>query len=59
MIDTTMTYLLTSTAIILVALAVTAHEFRRLSNLQGRRNLLALQTAPETSPARVQAPRTR
>jgi hypothetical protein len=59
MIDTTMTYVLTSTAIISVALAVTAYEFRRMSNLQGSRNLLALQMAPETSPDRVQAPRTR
>jgi hypothetical protein len=57
MIDTTMTYVLISNAIILAALAVTAYEFRRMSNLQGRRNLLALQTAPETSPAWVQAPR--
>jgi hypothetical protein len=60
MIDMTMIYVMTFfVTMILVALAVTAYEFRRMSSLQSRRNLLALQTAPEMSPARVQTWRTR
>jgi len=54
MIDISMTHLVTSCiAMILVALAITAYEFLRTSNLQIRRNPLALQTAPEMTPVRV------
>jgi len=54
MIDTTLIFVMTFFATMLtVALAVTAYEFRRMSNLQDRRNLLALQTTPEMSRTRV------
>jgi hypothetical protein len=60
MIDMTMIYVMTfCVAMILVALAVTAHEVRRMSSSQSRRNPLASETAPEMSPARVQTWRTR
>lgn len=60
MIDMTLIYVMTFFAAMLsLALVVTAYEFRRMSNLQSRRNLLALQKAPEMSPARVQTWRTR
>jgi|APFre7841882724_1041349.scaffolds.fasta_scaffold162786_1 hypothetical protein len=54
MIVTTMTYLLTFCfAMVLMGLAITAYEFRRMSNLQSRRTPRALQTAPEMTPVRV------
>ena len=54
MIDTTMTYLLTFCfAMVLMGRAVTAYEFRRMSNVQSRRTPLALQTAREMTPVRV------
>lgn len=53
MIDTTMVYLLTScVAMFLVALAVTAYEFRRMSRRQDN-------TAPEGNLARIRTSRTR
>lgn len=55
MIDTTLIFVLTFFAAMLtVALAVTANEFRRMSNFQQRRSLLALQTAPGMSRTRGQ-----
>ena len=62
MIDMTMTYVLIFCfAMILVALAITAYEVRRMSNLRGRSKPLAWPTAPEMTPVRVrvQARRTR
>ena len=62
MIDMTMTYVLTFCfAMIVVALAITAYELRRMSNLRGRCNRLVRPTAPEMTPVRVrvQARRTR
>lgn len=60
MIDTTLIFVMTFFAAMLtVALGVTAYEFRRMSNLQERRSLLALQTAPGMNPTRIQTWRTR
>jgi hypothetical protein len=48
MIDMTMTYLMSfCIAMILVALAATAYEFRRMSSLRSQRNPSSLQTARE------------
>jgi hypothetical protein len=46
-------------AMTLVGLALTAHEFRRMSNLRTRRDPPASQTAREMRPAQVQTWRTR
>ncbi|MGZ8273615.1 MAG: hypothetical protein ACXWUM_06845 [Burkholderiaceae bacterium] len=60
MADITVTYLMTfCIAMILLAMAVTAYEFRRMSSLQSRRNSLSLQTALEAVPARLQTRGTR
>lgn len=54
MVDISMPHLMASCiAMILVALAITAYEFLRISRLQTRRSPLALQTAPEMTPVRV------
>ncbi|MGZ5365589.1 MAG: hypothetical protein ACXWZR_18755 [Mycobacterium sp.] len=60
MVDITVTHLMTfCIAMILLAMAVTAYEFRRMSSLQSRRNSLSLQTALEAVPARLQTRGTR
>jgi hypothetical protein len=46
-------------AMTLVGLALTAHEFRRMSNLRTRRDPLASQTAREVLTAQVQTWHTR
>jgi hypothetical protein len=59
MTDMTLIYATTfRVAMILAGLALTAYQFRRMSNLQIRRNPLALQTAREMRPAQVRTWRT-
>jgi hypothetical protein len=60
MTDMTMILVMTfCVAMTLVGLALTAQEFRRMSNPRSRRDRLGSQTAREMRPAPVQTWRTR